>query len=270
MTESKYTSKQDANEREYREEYRKWVDSLSPDQKLKIKKMGLDKPMVESRGVGLPEMDDSRVEDGEFNPFEAKMANNRPRREGADEVENSGLRGSAQFPAERASLQEALRRMISEVFGSERPNYTIGIIGVMLGIDDDIVRRVARRHRVSQSKVRAEAKRMGRRLGVMNGEDRKALRRVASDIAAQTNTKMSMEVLALVSGICYEGISETEIAVRYAKTRAAISKRCVDLCNRLSLPPSRGMKCEDSREKYAEAQNSIHLAEWEEECGSNA
>ena len=42
----------------------------------------------------------------------------------------------------------------------------------------------------------------------------------------------------------------TSIAKRHGVTRAAVSKRCVDITTRLNLPPSRAMRSELARKIY--------------------
>ena len=46
----------------------------------------------------------------------------------------------------------------------------------------------------------------------------------------------------------------TKIAKRHGITRAAVSKRCVDITERLKLPPSRAMRSEKARKIYRRSQ----------------
>ena len=48
--------------------------------------------------------------------------------------------------------------------------------------------------------------------------------------------------------------SMTRIAKRHGITRAAVSKRCVDITERLNLPPSRAMRSEKARKIYRRSQ----------------
>jgi hypothetical protein len=81
-----------------------------------------------------------------------------------------------------------------------------------------------------------------------------ALRRLLGEILVMPNRSLTVECLAVVSGLSYVGDSLTEIARRHRVTRAAVSKRCVDLTERLSLPPSRAMRSLTARKAYREAQ----------------
>ena len=80
------------------------------------------------------------------------------------------------------------------------------------------------------------------------------LRRLVGEILVMPNRSLTVECLAVVSGLSYVGDSLTEIARRHRVTRAAVSKRCVDLTERLSLPPSRAMRSLTARRAYREAQ----------------
>jgi hypothetical protein len=56
-----------------------------------------------------------------------------------------------------------------------------------------------------------------------------AMRRVLGEILTHDNSRLTVECIALASGLAYSGASETEIAKRHGITRAAVSKRCVEL-----------------------------------------
>jgi len=83
------------------------------------------------------------------------------------------------------------------------------------------------------------------------------LRRLLGELLNQKNAKLTIECLAVVSGIGFMGDSMTEIARRNGVTRAAVSKRCVELTEKLGLPPSRGMRSLTARMSYARTQHSI-------------
>lgn len=53
---------------------------------------------------------------------------------------------------------------------------------------------------------------------------------------------LSIECLSLISGIGYQGKSMAQIARDNMVTRATVSRRCVDLCNLLGIPPVRAMR----------------------------
>ena len=80
------------------------------------------------------------------------------------------------------------------------------------------------------------------------------VRRLIGEILGMQNRSLTVECLAIVSGLSYFGDSMSEIAMRHGVTRAAVSKRCVELTERLSLPPSRAMRSLTARKSYRVAQ----------------
>jgi hypothetical protein len=79
------------------------------------------------------------------------------------------------------------------------------------------------------------------------------LRRLVGELIGQDNARLSLECLALVTGLAYCGDSMTEIAKRHGVTRAAVSKRCVELTRALNLSPSRAMRSLPARQNYRRA-----------------
>jgi len=80
-----------------------------------------------------------------------------------------------------------------------------------------------------------------------------SLRRVLGEILCHDNARLTAECIALVSGLSYTGSSMTEIAERHGITRAAVSKRCVELTELLDLKPSRAMRSLTARKRYRDA-----------------
>jgi hypothetical protein len=81
-----------------------------------------------------------------------------------------------------------------------------------------------------------------------------ALRRMLGELLNQKNAKLTLECFALVSGASFLGDSMTAIAQRHGMTRAAVSKRCIDIARELNLPPSRSMRAATARQSYRQAQ----------------
>ena len=82
------------------------------------------------------------------------------------------------------------------------------------------------------------------------------LRRLIGELLAERNARLSLECLALATGFSYLGGTMTDIARRHCVTRAAVSKRCVELIERLNLHPSRAMRSLTARRAYQAAQLS--------------
>jgi len=74
-------------------------------------------------------------------------------------------------------------------------------------------------------------------------------RRLVGFMLADPAPALGIECLALVTGIGYEGASMAEIGRRHGVTRAAVSKRCVELCEAFGVPPVRAMRPESCRER---------------------
>ncbi len=87
------------------------------------------------------------------------------------------------------------------------------------------------------------------------GSATRILRHLVADLVAEGNTRLTIECLAIALGLrVYSGDSMTEIANRHGVTRAAVSKRCVDITTRLNLQPSRAMRSKRARQTYRNSQ----------------
>jgi hypothetical protein len=89
----------------------------------------------------------------------------------------------------------------------------------------------------------------------INKDAIEVLRHFVADLISEGNTRLTVECLAVALGLCaYNGESMTTIAKRHGVTRAAVSKRCVDITRQLNLPPSRAMRSEKARKIYRSSQ----------------
>ena len=82
-----------------------------------------------------------------------------------------------------------------------------------------------------------------------------ALRRVIGELICEDNARLSLECLALVTGVAFDGSSMSTIAKRHGISRAAVSKRCVALTDQLHLGRSRAMRSLTARSIYQTAQH---------------
>ena len=78
-------------------------------------------------------------------------------------------------------------------------------------------------------------------------------RHVLGEVLNHANARLTAECIALVSGLIYSGDSMTAIAKRHGISRAAVSKRCVELTELLNLRPSRAMRSLTARKTYRSA-----------------
>jgi len=83
------------------------------------------------------------------------------------------------------------------------------------------------------------------------------LRRLIGELLAERNARLTLECVALVSGLSFVGDSMSAIARRHGVTRAAVSKRCIELTERLRVMPSRAMRSLTARHAYRDAQITL-------------
>jgi hypothetical protein len=84
------------------------------------------------------------------------------------------------------------------------------------------------------------------------------IQKLIGELIVDKNPRLAIEVLALVSGIAYEGSSMIAIAKRHGLTRAAVSKRCIELSERIGVKNPRPMKSESAREIYRGRAVAVH------------
>jgi hypothetical protein len=79
------------------------------------------------------------------------------------------------------------------------------------------------------------------------------IQRLIGELISDRNPLLAIECLAAVSGIGYQGNSLTEIAARHGQTRAAVSKRALELAERLGVKNRRVFRSDRACESYAQA-----------------
>ncbi|MDH4454556.1 MAG: hypothetical protein QE570_15390 [Verrucomicrobiota bacterium] len=162
-----YAARQRERDDKYRCEYAEWIKSLPPEERERVKAMGLDKAYLPSGSGGAvkdaAESSRARCEDAPITEDEPPAAGTSPAALDVDQL------------AQDDAPHEIMRRLIGEML-------------------------------------------------------------------MQSNASLSLECLALVTGLAYRGDSMTAIAERHGVTRAAVSKRCVELTIALNVKPSRAMR----------------------------
>ena len=171
-----YASRQSARDAEYERDYRKWVGSLPPAERRRLRESGLDRPCVQRHGTG-------------------------------------GAGGDA---ADSRLMAEGCDPMLAPEPEPDPPPRPAAAAP-----DHELVWA--------------------------------AVRRILGEVLQQGNPRLTVECLALVSGLAYTGASMSEIARRHGITRAAVSKRCVELTEQLDLRPSRAMRSLTARQRYRAA-----------------
>ncbi|MEY5013327.1 MAG: hypothetical protein RLZ22_533 [Verrucomicrobiota bacterium] len=90
------------------------------------------------------------------------------------------------------------------------------------------------------------------------------IQKLLAELLADKNPALAVECLALVSGVAYSGNSMVSLARRHGLTRAAVSKRCIELAERIGVKNPRPMKTEHAREIYRERAVEVHRREGRE------
>ena len=85
-----------------------------------------------------------------------------------------------------------------------------------------------------------------------------AVRRLVGELLSSDNTRLTIECLSLVTSIGYDGSSMTDIARKCGVTRAAVSKRCVEICEAMAIKPSRAMRKLTTRSVYEQRAKHCH------------
>lgn len=77
------------------------------------------------------------------------------------------------------------------------------------------------------------------------------LRRILNHAYAKRNSKFTIECFYIAAGWAEaDGISMTEVSVRWGVTKAAVSKYCREICEEVGIPPSRYMRTEENAAKF--------------------
>lgn len=87
------------------------------------------------------------------------------------------------------------------------------------------------------------------------------MRKLIGTLQRSPNRDLEVDCLCLVTSLYYQGQSMTEIAKKHFVTRAAVSKRCVNLCDEFGIDPPRAMRSNRGRKNCEKAQRQ----KWVEE-----
>lgn len=187
------------------------------------------------------------------------MINDYTNRQAARDREYADYYKSPEYRRYLASLTPEERRRL-ETLGLLEP--MIDRSGSTLRDDDACLSNMAAEDAdvATQVDLAANARDVEEHLPAASGHDDRLwdiLRRLLGELLNQKNATLSIECLAVVSGIGFMGDSMTEIAHRNGVTRAAVSKRCVELTQKLKLNPSRAMRSLTARVSYARTQHLL-------------
>ena len=170
-----------------------------------------------------------------------------------NEYEDQQRRKDAQYEEAWNRLTSSERREMAKhgITGPQRPSYRI-----LKNDDEAYIQRIAGSRDIEPDEDGT----------VESSSDRtndpdviwEALRRLIALLQSQDKVRLSMDCFALISGIQYCGESMADIARRHGVTRAAVSKRCVELSDSLGLAPVPGMRRLTTRARYERRARDIH------------
>jgi hypothetical protein len=78
--------------------------------------------------------------------------------------------------------------------------------------------------------------------------------RLIGEVRAFRDPYLALRCLPIVFNIPGNGESEQQLADEFGLGRATVSKVCVDLSDRMNVPPGRGMRSPEARRRYSDRQ----------------
>lgn len=149
---------------------------------------------------------------------------------------------------ERGALV-VVRRLVGIMLADTHPALGVECMALVTGIGYEASQSdVARRHDVTRATVSRRCADLADMIGCESDKPtRVVIRRLVGILLADNYPAMGIECMALATGLCYEGSSMAEIAKRHYSTRAAVSARCVGLCEVFGIPPVRAMRSKNNR-----------------------
>lgn len=240
-----YAARRETYERAYRE----WLAGMTPAERASLARMGLGAP--EQDGPILGQALDHDV--------------------GPDAVA-AEARDPEQEPEVPAGLdaRDLVARAVGMLLGRANVRLTIDALGALLRTDSGpaSAEALAARHGIGLEAARAEMLDVGQHLGLallmldgarLDAQTTRALgslRAVVAMVRQHSNAPLTIDCLALATGIASTDSAEIDIAQRHGLERAAISKRCAEIGRRLNLPPSACMRPVSTRLSYSSARRA--------------
>lgn len=248
-----YRDKRSVRDQRYRLAFAEHMKSLSPKQRAAYAQRGIAGAHTDTQGAGAPELDTNRLADHSYiHDFEF------------DKPEHE--QGLSESEIIQQLALKAIRGFLVEIVESVNARFTVECLALITGVfylgTDEAA--IAKKFKVSRAKVSKRCLELKGKAEALTDDKIViamafgAMRKFLVEIIESKNARLSGECLALVTGIAYLGISETTISEKFHISRSAVSKRCVELCQKLGLPPSRSMKSEEARKTYRRSRHRAH------------
>jgi hypothetical protein len=235
----------------YEAAYRAWLAGMSPAERAGMARMGLGAPEHDGPILGQA-LDHDVGGDAVAAEVAAPEQERAPGLDARDLIARAiGMLGA------RANVRQALDALAMLLQMLEAPRNA---------------GELAERHGISPSAARAELADVAAHLGLapyratgaptgapMGAETLRAvgaMRSVVSIIRRHSNAALTIDCIALATGIASTDSAEIDIAQRHGLERAAVAKRCVEISRKLNLPPSASMRPVGARQSYSSARTA--------------
>ena len=150
-----YIRLQDAALPKYKRDYKKWTDSMTPEEREVLKDLGLSKPLSDHHGKGGAKLDVADSPAASYEPDMAAIIDG----EHEDESDDSSGRNST----------DAIRRFLAILFSHDNMRLTVDCFAVAFGLlpcNDDSMTAIAERHGKSPAAVSSRCVTITNELGV--------------------------------------------------------------------------------------------------------
>ncbi len=226
-----YKTRQEILESEYREEYSRWIGSLSDEEldRLRLMGSGIEEAHTEkpSYSPDYSFMDNIEEDSSQLTFISGELFD-----EPEEEVDSEYLE-------ERVLLRESIVSMVMNLESSEDVGLAIGIACVALGVrgsDGQTVEyEIAEKYGKPVDTIIQMARFFLEDTNISNVSERAALRSLVQQLAQTGNPALSLDVLKIATRIASCGESQSEVARRHGVSRQAVHKRRKRLIGALGL-----------------------------------
>ena len=260
---------QSKNDATYVRDYPGELDKMSPEDRLALKRNGLDRPWVSYKCSGCRGKD---IAESSF---------------ACQETDIAALIDREACEPEASDGADTLRDLIDYLLSQHNMRLMVDCLAFVLNLgacDDKAMNAIAKRHRIRKETFSRYCKKASQEFnlqspqsthgekvhesckppqlqkdsettGPANRDTATVLRQMIAYLLRHSNVHLTLVCLGIVFNLgVYTGESMTEIARRHKKTRQAVSKFCREIAKYFNVPPSRAMRSEAFRDSCRSAQ----------------
>lgn len=169
-----YIRRQDAALPEYKRDYKKWTDSMTPEELEELNNLGLSKPVSDHQGKGGANLDLADSPAASYEPDMAAII------DGEDENESDDFSGR--------NSADAVRRFLAILLSHGNMRLTADCFAIVFGLlpcNDDSMTAIAKRHGKSPAAVSSRCVSITKELGVRPSRAMRSLLARSSSREAQ-------------------------------------------------------------------------------------